>query len=247
MSEGTERKLELSPSMAIWYVSLDDIKERDKNARVMESDKFKQLVHNIKDEGMLESLPLLHTIGEGKFEIISGHHRVRASRQAGIFVIPAIVIERDMTEDEITSKQLSHNALSGYDNKDILNELYDSIEDFEQRLKSGLTDMELKMDEPTIGLVNIDVDFSFEPIYIMFMRQGVENFEELIDSLEPDAKKYLANMTEFNKFAKTVQAVSKYKDIRNIAGIVSMICDLAKERLNELKEEDAQNEQPDGD
>lgn len=237
-----ERKLELSPDMAIWIVPLDNITERDKNARVMEPDKFKQLIENIADEGMLESLPLVHKTGEDTFEIISGHHRVRAARVAKMVTIPVIAIERDMTESEIASKQLSHNAISGYDDKDLLNEIYASIEDLSWRIKTALTDEELKIEEPNVPLLDIDIEFGYETIYILFTKPQVDRFTDMVERLDEDGQKYLADYREFREFRDTVQDVSERYNIRNIAGIMSKIVELAEERLEELGEEEAKDE-----
>lgn len=234
-----ERLLELSPGLAIWKVHLDQLRERDVNARVMDDDQFRRLTENIRDEGMLESLPLVWKMpgDRHEFMIISGHHRTRASRSAGLMVIPVLVIERELSEDEIISKQLAHNALSGYDNQELLKQLYDSIEDINAKLASGLTDLEINVEVPSIPTDDIDVEFDFEPIYIMFMKSGADRFEDFIDQLEPSAKKYMADREEFNKFAETVQRISKYKDIRNIVGIMSYMLDLASERLEQLEKE----------
>ena len=234
-----ERVFKLSESMEIRFVKLDEIRERDVNARLMDAGKFDTLVNNIKREGMIESLPLVHLIdGDAKYEIISGHHRVRAARRAGMEEIPVIVITRNLTEDEVISKQLSHNSLEGYDDKDVLKRLYDAIEDFDMRVASGVTDLEDAISGVSIPPVDVDINFDLEPILIMFMKPEIDKFEKLLEDCKATAeKKYLANMTEYKKFVKVVNSVAEYKNLRNIAGIMSSICDLARERLNELKEE----------
>lgn len=235
----------LSEFFEVRFVKLDDIRERDVNARIMDASKFDLLVNNIKNEGMLESLPLVHKLvdNDGKYEIISGHHRVRASRRAELDQIPVIVITRELTEDEVISKQISHNSLSGYDDPEVLKRMYDAINDFDWRIASGVSDLDLGIEGVSVPSVDVDVEFNFEPVLIMFMKPELDKFKKLIDDCEVDAnERYMANMTEFRKFAKVVNSVSDYSEIRNIAGIMSKIYDLAKERLNQLKQED-KNEQ----
>lgn len=230
----------ISENMEVRLLDTDEIIERDVNARVMDNSKFDLLVGNIKREGMLESLPLVHKTdkADGKYELISGHHRTRASRRAGLKKIPVLVITKHLTEDEIISKQISHNSIDGYDDPETLKRLYDSISSFDWKVASGVTELDFDITADHIPVVDVDVDFNFEPVLIMFMKPDVDKFRELIDTAKSLAEeKYLANMTEFRKFAKVVNSVSDYSDIHNIAGIMSIICDLAKERLSQLKAE----------
>lgn len=236
----------LSDTMEVRFVPIDSVRERDVNARQMDAGKFDILMSNIKQEGMLESLPLVRLredLADSDYEIISGHHRIRAARKVGMTEVPVIVITREMTEDEVISKQLSHNSLNGHDDEETLKRLYDSIQNFDWKVASGVTDIELGIEGVSVPLVDIDINFDFEPVLVMFIKPELDKFNELIDSCKAEAEhRYMANMTEFRKFSKVVNAVSQYKDIRNIAGIVSVICDLAKERLTQLKEEDEREE-----
>lgn len=230
----------ISDSMEVRFVGINDLVERDVNARVMDNGKFDLLVDNIKREGMLESLPLVHSSSkvDGKYEIISGHHRSRAARRAKLDKVPVIVVTRDLTEDEIISKQISHNSIDGYDDPQTLKRLYDSIQDFEMKVASGVTELELDVKLDNIPLVDVDIDFSFEPVLIMFLKPELDKFKKLITTVDSLAdEKYLANMTEFKKFVKTVHATNEYSGIKNIAGIISTICDLANERLKQIQED----------
>lgn len=231
-----ERLLEISPGMAIWRVHLDSLRERDLNARVMEDEKFRRLSENIKKGGELESFPLVTPIKDrDEFTIISGHHRTRAARFAHVMVIPVIVIERELTEDEIKAKQLAHNALAGYDDNDVLRELYQSIEDLDQRLATGLSEMELKAQEPAIPSPEIGVEFEFEPVYILFMESGHKKFQEMLDRLEPEAAVYAADKADFDAYVKMVNQVSKKEGVRNIAGIMAKVIDIVEGHYKKKK------------
>ena len=54
-----------------------ELKEQSLNAQTMGKEAFSQLVANVKKRGGLESLPYC-VLKDGKIEIVSGHHRVRA-------------------------------------------------------------------------------------------------------------------------------------------------------------------------
>lgn len=220
----SERLIELGGGMALYKVHLDRMRERDVNARVMDDAKFRRLVENIKETGELESFPLLRKVGEqDQFDIISGHHRTRAARTAGMMVVPCIVIERELTDDEVTAKQLAHNALAGHDDADLLRELYNSMSDINARLHSGLTEMELKQPEPAVPTDALDFEFEFEPVYILFMTSGAKRFQDMLDRLEKDVPVLAADKADFAEYVKMVNAVSKREDIRNIAGIMAKV------------------------
>lgn len=221
---------------SIWKVHLDYLREQDVNARVMSAEKFRVLSNNIKSEGFIESLPLCYKLdnGRGEFGIISGHHRVRACRSAGVMVIPILVINRELSRDEIVSKQIAHNSLSGFDDKDILRQLYDSISDINAKIASGISETELGDVEVSVELTEVKVEKSFEPILILFTKEDKDNLEQLIRDLDvPEYEKMIADIRDFNGFSKLCNRVSKEFDVRNIAGIMAIIIKLAKERLNE--------------
>lgn len=223
----SERLLELQPGMGVWKIHLDRLRERDVNARVMDDAKFRRLSENIKGEGELESFPLVAKVKDkDDFTIISGHHRTRAARAAGLMIVPCIVIEREMTEDEITSKQLSHNSLEGYDNQDLLQQMYDSIKSIDAKLASGLTDLEVEPEEAPVPTDALDFEFDFEPVYILFMTTGSQRFEKMLERLESDAKVYAADKADFERYVNMVNTVSKKENVRNIAGIIMAIMDI---------------------
>ncbi len=79
--EGCEVIYDMGSGLVIAKVPLDKVKEQDINARIMKNEMQDQLTANIKKRGQLESLPLF-VLGDGKLEIISGHHRVKSARAA---------------------------------------------------------------------------------------------------------------------------------------------------------------------
>jgi hypothetical protein len=232
----SERLVELSPGMALWRIHLDRLRERDVNARYMDDSKFRRLTENIKSEGELESFPLVVKNGDADdFTIISGHHRTRAARAAGHLIVPCIVIERELTEDEITSKQLAHNALAGQDDADLLRALYDSMQDINAKLASGLTEMELKPAAEPVPTDALDFEFEFEPVYILFMASGAKRWRETLDRLEKDVPVLGADKADFDRYVKMVNTVSKREEIRNIAGIMTKIMDVVEQHYGVKK------------
>jgi len=112
-----------------------------KNAHFMPERTFKQLCDNLRRDGVLTSAPLCAEV-DGETLVLSGNHRVKAALAVGLKTIPIILVESELSHERLVAIQLSHNALVGEDDPNILQELYASLSVLEQRY-SGLTDVDL--------------------------------------------------------------------------------------------------------
>ena len=220
-----EKLLQLEKDFSIWRVPVELLREQDKNARVMDNDKFDRLANNIKKDGRLESLPLCvlqnHEKGNTYFYIISGHHRIRAAKKAGILNIPCLVIEREMTRDEIISKQLSHNSLSGHDDLNVLKDLYDEMQDIEFKIASGIKAEDLKINDVNVQIDDVMVDLNFELINILFLDSQTKKLEEIIEFIDKDASIKIVDKKDFDRFAEQARKIAKRENIVNMAAIFS--------------------------
>ena len=235
-----ERLAEIGKDFALWRVPLDCIREQDKNARVMDGDKFNRLAENIKKDGRLESLPLCQLKekdGRKTFSIISGHHRVRASRKIELLEIIVLVIERKMTRSEVISKQLSHNSLSGYDDTQLLKELYDEIEDIDFKISSGLSEFEIVIEDNDVKIDDIKINLDYELINILFLPKQAKKLKEIFDALEDKATVYIADKKEFDRFAKTARDIAKRDNIINMSAIFARMIEIVESNLSEKRVE----------
>lgn len=234
------RLLELEKEFAIWRVPISSLREQDKNARVMDNDKFDRLTNNIKNDGRLESLPLCflseYQSGVKYFYIISGHHRIRAAKKAGVLNIPCLVIEKELTRDEIISKQLSHNSLSGYDDINVLKDLYDEMEDIECKIASGLRPEDLKITDVNVAIDDVKVDLNFEIINILFLSHQVKKMDKIISYIDKDASVKIVDRKDFDKFADQARKIAKRENIVNMSAIFSKMLDYIEEVIK-LKED----------
>ena len=82
-SVGYEKIYDMGTGLIIAKVQIDKLREQDINARIMKKEMQDQLTANIKNRGQLESLPLLAE-KDGVLEIVSGHHRIKSARAAGM-------------------------------------------------------------------------------------------------------------------------------------------------------------------
>lgn len=74
-------------------ISLVDPK-RDQPRKYFDKEALEQLASSIAENGLLQPI-LVREYGEGRYQIIAGERRFRASKLAGLTEIPAIVLERD--------------------------------------------------------------------------------------------------------------------------------------------------------
>ena len=124
---------------------LSELRLLEKNARYMKGPQFERLVENIRRDGVLTSFPLAHRDGDA-LVVISGNHRVSAAIKAGIEESDVIEVTSPLTRQQFVALQLSHNAIAGHDDPNILRSLYDEL-DFGWKEYSGLTDDAFNIDD----------------------------------------------------------------------------------------------------
>ena len=74
-------------------ISLVDPK-RDQPRKFFDKEALEQLAESISENGLLQPI-LVREYGEGRYQIIAGERRFRASKLAGLNEIPAIILDRD--------------------------------------------------------------------------------------------------------------------------------------------------------
>ena len=88
--------VEVAPGARLAQLNLDQITPNPQQPRtVFEADAFAELVHSIREFGVLQHI-VVRPLGAG-YELIMGERRLRASKEAGLVSIPAVVRE---TADE---------------------------------------------------------------------------------------------------------------------------------------------------
>ncbi|MDN6324291.1 MAG: ParB/RepB/Spo0J family partition protein [Corynebacterium sp.] len=96
-SKGAETPQESVESVGATYqeLPLNSITRNQKNPREnFEEEPLNELVHSIKEFGLLQPV-VVRPLGKSSYELIMGERRLRASKLAGLEVIPAIVRETD--------------------------------------------------------------------------------------------------------------------------------------------------------
>lgn len=233
---------ELGNDLIIQVLPLDDVKEQDVNAHVMAPATFQRLVENIKRRGALESLPYCAwPAREGAIELLSGHHRVRAGRAAGLTEAAFLIDVSPITRSAMIAKQLAHNFLVGHDDEQVLKQLLAKIDDPEDLIASGAPEDLLPTgSEEAFSLFSPRVDFDWRTITFTVLPHQQAQIEELCDRLKDRHDLVLATHAE--QFEAFVQAAAKFARIREIVSGGAAVAALTETALKEVAEHDAEEE-----
>jgi len=232
-----ERLLDLGAGLELWRVPIDELIEQDVNARAMAKGMFDRLAGTVGRDQRLESLPLCALTARG-VEIVSGHHRTRAARQAGLTEIHAIVDTTGLTSDQIKAKQLAHNRIQGEDNEELVKRIYESIGDVEKRLDTYIDPAALNLSLPKVSVGSIDLGLEHRSALIVFLPTEKDRFDRALEQLRPfltgDIETvYLAERTQFEAFQSLTRRIGREYDIRSVGTTLAKVADIVLESLGE--------------
>lgn len=241
---GGEHKADLDGELAIVVLPLTAIREQDINARIMKADMFRQLTSNMANRGALESLPFCALMKSPKgyrVEMISGHHRLRAAREAGLQRIPILLDVSGLTRSKVAAKQLAHNSISGFDDKDTMKEIAKIMDDVNDMMESYVgKDILGEPEEKLNQFLNPTVDFDFKSCCFVFLPHQIENVDKLVKLLDQNGD-YIgyAHIDEYKEFIKTLTQYQKYSDIKNVGAAIHAMTECALEKLSDVGYEDS--------
>lgn len=216
--------------------SLVQLKE---NARYMKHEEFQRLVQNIREDGCLTSYPLVYPEEDGSLIILSGNHRVAAAIEAGLNEIEWIQIEDKLPNAKKIAIQLSHNALVGHDDLDILKSLYEQIDDMDLKMYSGLDDKTLelmdKASPDSIGEASLETRI----VSLIFLPSDLEKAKEEIDkaiNFTASDERWLAYGKDFDAYMDSIEATQSAYGVKNTATAFSLIMDVFDRNITQLQE-----------
>lgn len=222
-------------------VDINLIDEADMNANEMTGEDFAQLCDNIGKSG-LSSVPSCYKKENGRFVMISGHHRLRACKKLHYKTIGILYcLESELSKDEIIAIQLSHNSLHGHDNTSILKKLFEQIQsvDFKQFAHVNVDEI------PPVSTDGISV-FALKENFVFTVVLYPDSFgslDELFGDIREQASKsdalILANEKENERLLLKLQTeIGKQYDIKSPSISFAKLLELASERLTEIRKED---------
>lgn len=226
---------DMGSGLIIAKVPLDKVKEQDINARIMKNEMQDQLTANIKNRGQLESLPLFCLVGE-QIEIISGHHRVKSARAAGMKEIVAIIDVSGLSRSKIAAKQLAHNAISGFDDDSTLREIVKMIDDVDDMIESfvGKDILEEPLEQYD-KMLSPAVQFDFKTVVFSFLPHQVKDMDVLVKNLETTAPEIIgvAPYEQCKQFIETLSKYQKFTDIRNVGAAIHSMIQSVNEKMDD--------------
>jgi hypothetical protein len=234
----TEVAMQIGDDLWIEWHDIADLREQDVNAQQMQPRHMDRLTENIRIRGQIESLPYCYQPEpSGPVEIVSGHHRARAARAAGLKRIPVIVDKQPMTRGRIVAKQIAHNELHGEPDEAILAELVRALESVDDMLMSGLDENWL----PTPGGDDTDLliphaEFDWRMVMFLFLPTQIEAINELAEACEGGAELIgAASLEQFDEFSHALVGFARNRNIKNMAVAIDVLTTTALRAIEAAK------------
>jgi ParB-like chromosome segregation protein Spo0J len=121
--------------MQLLDVPLDLLDAAPRNANKMSPAKFSELVNSIRRIGFITAIVARDT-GNGRFEIVDGHHRAKAMREIGELVIPSVMFSAN---EDPRLVALALNRLRGETDLATASQIIDDLLSIEQIDLSSLS------------------------------------------------------------------------------------------------------------
>ena len=168
-------------------VDINLIDEAEMNANEMSGEDFATLVENIGKSG-LSSVPCCYKKDNGRYVMISGHHRLRACKKNHFKKLGILWChESELSNDEIIAIQLSHNSLHGEDNQSILKKLFEQIKSIDYKKFAHINiDEVAPISTDGISIFALKENFVFT---IILYPNSFENLDELYGDIREQARK----------------------------------------------------------
>jgi hypothetical protein len=247
---GRAVSVDLGNDLWIETVEIGSLKEQDVNAHVMVPDMLARLTENIRQRGGMESLAYCaQPGGSGQVEIVSGHHRIRAARAAGMAKIPVIVDKSNLTRSQIVAKQLAHNALVGVDDAGLIKQLLTQITSVDDLLATGLQQNMLPTpDKFKVTLFTPHADYKWKTMAFVFLSHQVDQIEALVKSLKSQTDVIcLACQDQFEPFINAVATFARKRNVISAPTAISLLTETALAEVAKLEAQEAGETPPPAD
>ena len=224
----------LPDNLTLVYLPVESVREQDKNAQAMPQKMFEQLVSNVKEAGVLESVPLC-VKHEGQVYMISGHHRLRAVRAAKVTHILVLLYD-NLSKSRIRSKQLAHNSIIGMSDPEIVRQLFGEITDIQAKFEAFI-DPHLfdSLPKPvTFKPVDVQMQEMVKGVFIIFLPSQKIDVDAALEMIWPKTQVdavYLASRESYEEWKAALQKVRDDLDIVSLPTALAEMASLAVEAL----------------
>ena len=239
-----ERLCNVGPNLDVYKVNVDEVREQDINARVMPPEMMERLTETVQKEARLEQLPFTVKRGE-HFEMVSGHHRLRAARAAGLTEIFVLADTRDLSKSKVRAKQIAHNRIAGEDDSQTLAKLYAEMQSVDDILESFLRpeDFDDVKQLETAAITDIAIAVPWKHLTLVFMpsaMEAIERIEAIVKRVPKEADTIgLVSVDMLDRFRKAAAALGRTEDVRSLGAIVTRMTEIVEEHLAKVEEADA--------
>lgn len=170
-------------------VNIGEIIESPVNAQVMAEKEFSRLVKNIRrDGGLTATVLLMRQSGTDRLMCISGHHRIRACKKAGISNVPVMIIP-ELSESDRIRLQLSHNDIHGEPDMEIVHEMLLLMQETDKEFVGDYGQEQIK----ELGEISDD---QFRYVSVCMKPESADLLMGIIESIDGD-EKLLIDKEEF--------------------------------------------------
>jgi hypothetical protein len=237
LTEEELRKI-LKENTRIGSLTYEDVVYLEKNANIMDDATMNLLIDNIKRDGRLTQLPFVHRLPSGKYEIISGNHRVEAAEKAGLKEFDAIICEVTLPNDEKLRLQISHNSIRGRQSGLVLLDLSKDIKDSEAFRLAGV-DLEMqKLGVEKFEHISIDASaMEFRVLNLFFTKYELEYLDKtlaLIDTQVSSNDSYILEVKNYNAFVEAITSAKRDCNIKSNAVVLNLIIQYVNDNLDSL-------------
>jgi len=221
-----EKIVDVGDGLSLCWAAPDELREQDLNPQVMEPTMFRQLTGNVQRRGALESVPFC-AIPKGKtdVEIVSGHKRIRAAREAQLERIVILLDTSGLTRSAVAAKLLAHNNISGHSDPEVMAMVAAEIETVDDKLEAYLP-KELENAEPQElePLLTPKLDLQWKTVTLAFLPAQLADFKALIETVQGRQDLVAAaDVGLFNAFIEALSAYSRFQDVRSANQAVAMM------------------------
>jgi hypothetical protein len=234
----------LPEGLVFRYVSVDELHEQTLNPRSMPQRMFDQLIQNIKNVGAPESVPLCAYV-DNAIEIISGHHRIRASRAAGVKYMIVLMYE-NLSRSGIQAKQLAHNTIAGTDDPQMVKRIFDQIIEVQAKFEAYVDPRLFDAIPKPVAFTPIDVDMvsMAKTVLIIFLPSQAVDFTVAAEAIMPKSEVdqiYLANREVYDNW---IAALKKIREKCDIVATPTAIAEMARLAVKQLETQAENQAQP---
>jgi len=219
------------------FLPWEELELLDHNARFMRHEQFQQLVENIRRDGCLSSCPFaMWNPATGKWKVLSGNHRCKAGKAAGLPGATFVVTRDALSHGEQVAIQLSHNAIAGEDDLAILKDLYESIPDLDLKKACGLDDKTLGLLAEITAEGKPSAALEWTNITLAFLPDEAQDIKRVFAEVEAASKGEVlaARFKDYDEFMDALGEAGVAGQVKNSATALRIMLDVFGASLPDL-------------